>query len=95
MGINPKIEEEFNNQINEEMFSAYLYLSMSADFEAKNLAGFAQWMKSQAQEEMVHAMKFYQHILFRGGEIKLQTIKEPQQKWSSPEEAFDLYKQNK
>jgi ferritin len=57
--IGKKIEAAFNKQINEELFSAYLYLSMSAQFETLNLGGFAHWMRVQAQEETSHAMKFY------------------------------------
>ena len=78
--INKKIEEAFNKQINEEMYSSYLYLSMAAWFDSINLKGFSQWMKAQAQEEMFHAMKFYNHILERGGDVALAAIAEPKKK---------------
>ncbi len=76
--LNPKIEAALNTQLNEELFSAYLYLAISADFEAKNLPGFASWMSNQAQEELSHARKFYAFILDRGGKVKLQALGEPQ-----------------
>jgi ferritin len=56
--IKKKMEAALNEQINAEMFSAYLYLSMSAALERMNLPGFANWMRVQAQEEMAHAMKY-------------------------------------
>jgi len=61
------VEKALNEQINKELFSAYLYLSMAADFESKNLAGFAKWMKAQSAEELNHAMKLFNYVLERGG----------------------------
>lgn len=87
--IKKKIEEAFNEQINEEIYSFYLYLSMAAWFESINLKGFALWMKIQAQEEMFHAMKFYNHILDRGGNVKLTAIAEPKKKWQSPSNVYE------
>ena len=87
--IGKKVEKAFNAQINAEMFSAYLYLSMSAYFESENLSGFAGWMKVQAQEEMVHAMKLYGFINERGGRVTLEAIDAPQKKWTSPLAAFE------
>jgi ferritin len=86
--IGKKIEAELNKQVNEELFSAYLYLSMSADFAAKNMKGFAHWMKVQAGEEMEHAMKLYNHIIDRGGQVQLLAIKQPQASWKTPLDAF-------
>ncbi len=86
--INKKLETALNKQINEEMFSAYLYLSMSAYFHSLNLGGFASWMKVQAQEEMSHAMKFFHFLEEMEGRISLQTIQEPEKKWQSPLAAF-------
>lgn len=80
--------DAFNQQINEEIYSAYLYLSMAAYFEAQNLEGFAHWMKKQAAEEMEHAMKFFAHISERGGRVKLDAINQPQVDWDSPQAAF-------
>jgi len=87
--LNEKIEKALNNQINEELFSAYLYLSMSAWFESINLKGFANWMMIQNQEEQLHAMKIFSFINERGGTVKLEGIKEPQLKWDSPLAAFE------
>ncbi len=87
--ISPKIEEEFNKQINEELFSYYIYQSMAAYFTSINLNGFASWMSVQAQEEMLHAMKFYNHIHERDGRVKLHAIAEPQFEWKSPLDAFE------
>lgn len=86
--ISKKMQEALNKQINEETFSAYLYFSMAAYFESANLKGFAHWMKIQAGEELFHATKFYNHILERGGDVKLLAIPEPQQKWDSALDAF-------
>jgi len=83
-----RMNEALNRQINEEAFSSYLYLSMSAWFESQNLKGFANWMKVQAQEEAVHAKIFFNHIVERGGRVKLEAIASPKTEWASPLEAF-------
>ena len=83
-----EVEKAFNDQMNAEMYSAYLYLSMAAQFEAQDLRGFAQWMKVQAQEEMAHAMKFYGFINERLGRVKLGPIEGPPGAWNSPLAAF-------
>jgi ferritin len=72
-----------NEQINKELFSAYLYLSMAAYFEDKNLSGFANWMRVQAEEERGHAMKFYDYIIERGGRVSLKAIDAPKADWNS------------
>lgn len=79
--IAKKIEDAFNAQINAEIYSSYLYLSMSAALEKMNLPGFASWMRVQAQEEMTHAMKFYDHIIERDGTVALTAIDGPSMKW--------------
>ena len=86
--ISTKLETAFNKQINEEIFSAYLYLSMAAYFNSLNLDGFAAWMKAQAQEEMSHAMKLFGFLGEVGGRISLLAIKEPEKSWKSPLAAF-------
>ncbi len=86
--LSKKIEKAFNDQINEEFFSYYLYLSMSAWFASKSMDGFAHWMNMQAQEEMIHTMKFYNHILDRSGKVKLQPIQGPKSEWKSPLDVF-------
>lgn len=78
----------FNKQINAEMYSAYLYLSMEAYFQSINLPGFAAWMRVQTQEEMMHAMKFYDFVFERGGKVTLEAIDKPPLTWDSPLAAF-------
>ena len=78
-----------NEQVNAEFYSAYLYLSMVAYFESINLPGFAAWMLAQSQEEVVHAMKIFNHIIDRGGRITLGVIETPAVEWSSPLHAFE------
>ena len=87
--IKEKIKDAINKQINAEMYSAYLYLSMSAYFESINLKGFANWMKAQVQEEMVHAMKFYDYINERGGRVLLTAIDAPPTQWDSSLAVFE------
>jgi len=81
--INKTMQDAMNEQINKELFSSYLYLSMAAHFEDKNLPGFANWMRIQADEEREHAMKFYDHILERGGRVELKAIEAPKAEWGS------------
>jgi len=79
--LSKKMEEALNNQVNAEMYSAYLYLAMSAYFEDQNLPGFANWMYVQAKEEMTHAMKIYNYINDRGGRVSLEAIDKPPKDW--------------
>lgn len=91
--IKGTIEKAINDQINAELYSAYLYLSMSAYFESNNLPGFAHWMSVQANEEQEHAMKFFKYVLERGGKITLASINAPPKEWKSPLDAFEsVYK---
>lgn len=82
--MNNKIQKSINNQINAEMYSAYLYLAMGTYFDASSLTGFANWMKVQAQEEMSHAMKFYNFVYERGGKVELGAIEKPSADFKSP-----------
>jgi ferritin len=86
--LKEKMEAALNEQLNAEFYSSYLYLSMSANFSAKDLGGFANWMRVQAQEELSHAMKFYDYINERGGRVTLKEIIAPQKEWESPKAAF-------
>lgn len=83
-----KIETALNGQINEELYSAYLYLAMSAHFHNTDLPGFANWMRIQGQEEMTHAMKIFDFIAERGGRVRLAEIEMPANEWDSPIAAF-------
>jgi ferritin len=70
--ITKTVQDAVNEQINKELYSSYLYLSMSAYFSDKNLPGLAQWLRVQAEEERGHAMKFYDFLLDRGGRVLLK-----------------------
>ncbi|HRZ87490.1 MAG TPA: ferritin [bacterium] len=89
MVIKDKMLKAINKQINEELFSAYLYLSMATYFDANNLPGFAHWMRAQNREETGHAMKFYGFVNDRGGKVDLMQIAAPQTEWKSPLAAFE------
>jgi ferritin len=86
--IGKKMEKALNEQVNAEMYSAYLYLSMESYFQSLNLKGFANWIRVQTQEEMVHAMKIYDFVISRNGRMLLKTIDGPPVKWDSPLAAF-------
>ena len=75
--ISPRMQDALNEQIRNEFYSSFAYLSMSAHFEHQNLPGFALWMRVQAGEEHVHAMKIFDHVLDRGGEVKMPAIAQP------------------
>lgn len=75
--LNKKVSELLNDQINKELYSAYLYLDFSNYFEAKGLDGFANWYKIQAQEERDHAMLFYQYLQNNGEKVTLLAIGQP------------------
>lgn len=81
--------KEFNKQINAELYSAYMYLSMSSYLSEQNLNGFASWMNFQYQEETEHAMKFYQYVLDRGGKVELEAIEKPPVDWNGVLDVFD------
>jgi len=84
-----KMEEALNKQINAELYSAYLYLSMAAYFDSINLGGFSNWMKVQYQEEVEHAMKFYGFVNECSGRVVLEAIKKPETEWDSPLAVFE------
>jgi len=87
--MNTKVEAALNAQINKEFYSAYLYLSMSAHFEAQNLPGFAKWTRVQADEEKEHAMRIFDFVNERGGRVALEAIDKPPTAWGSPLEVFE------
>ena len=89
MMLSKSMEEALNRQINRELYSAYLYTSMSAYFSSANLAGFAKWMRVQAKEERAHAAKIYDYVLARGGKITLLDIEAPKAKWASAGKVFE------
>lgn len=87
--ISQKMQDALNEQVNAELYSAYMYLSMSAYFSSANLPGFASWMKIQAQEETGHAMRIYDFIIERAGRATLKAIEAPPTQWKSPLDAFE------
>ncbi|MGB9175900.1 MAG: ferritin, partial [Methanoregula sp.] len=87
--ITKTLETALSRQVNRELYSAYLYLSMSLYFESTNLKGFAKWMRMQAKEEQMHAMKIYDYIVSRGGKVALQDIEAPKNKWASAGKVFE------
>ena len=86
--LNDKMTEALNGQVNRELYSSYLYLSMSAFFESLNQKGMASWMRVQAAEELAHAMKMYDYIISSGGRAKMLAVEAPKFSWESPIEAF-------
>ena len=86
--ISKTLQDAINEQINFELFSAYLYLSMSAHFETQNLTGFANWTRVQYQEETGHAMKLYKYVFDRSGAVTLKAIAQPATKFKTPVDIF-------
>ena len=82
------LEDAINEQINKELYSAYLYLSMAAYAEAASFPGFAHWMQMQYQEEVLHALKFFDYVNERGGRVVLKAIDQPPTEWKSPQHMF-------
>ncbi|MGB9879908.1 MAG: ferritin [Anaerolineae bacterium] len=87
--LSKKLQDALNEQIKNELYSGYLYLAMSAYFEANNLPGFARWMRVQAGEEQAHALRFFDFIVDRGGRVVLQAIDQPPVEFSSPLAVFE------
>ena len=86
--ISEKMQSAFCDQINKELFSEYLYLSMKAYFLSLNLNGFATWMDVQVQEEHAHAMGMFDYVIERGGKVELLAIDKPENTWDSPLDVF-------
>jgi ferritin len=86
--ISKTMEQAINEQINKELYSSYLYLSMAAYFEGKNLPGFATWMRVQADEEREHGMKFFEYLVDRGANVELKPIAGPATDWKTSLDAF-------
>ncbi len=86
--IKKVLQDAINEQITKEMYSANLYLGMSSYFSDENLPGFAQWMRYQADEEMMHAMKFFDYVLERGGKAQIGAIEASTVEYDSPLSAF-------
>lgn len=87
--INEKMEKAFNDQINKELYSEYLYLAMKSYFVELNLQGFVNWFDVQVQEEHAHAMGMYDYVHERGGKIELFAIDKPEVEGKTPLEVFE------
>jgi ferritin len=87
--VKATIEDAFNDQLRNEYQASYLYLSMSAWFEAQDYPGFAQWMQMQSQEEKEHAMRFYDHLVDRDARVQIPGIEETPSAWDSALDVFE------
>jgi ferritin len=87
--LSKKLSDELNLQLNRELYSGYLYLSMAAQFAYDGYAGMSHWMKAQNLEEQTHAQKMFDYIISCGSQVKLTSIGAPKTKWASPLEAFE------
>ncbi|MDA8422510.1 MAG: ferritin [Nitrospiraceae bacterium] len=87
--LTKKVEEALNEQLNRELYSAYLYMSISSSCTNRGLKGFANWFMVQYHEEMLHAMKFYEYINLQGGRVALKALAQPPSEFSSPLEMFN------
>ena len=87
--LSPTMQQKLNEQINVEFYSAYIYLGMSAYASSLSLNGAAQWLHAQAQEELTHAMKIYNFVIERDGDIELKEIKRPVQEFTDIKEVFE------
>jgi ferritin len=87
--LSKAMQDAINEQVRDELYSAYLYLSMAAYFEVTSLPGFAAWMRAQSQEEVEHAMKLFDFVNERGGRVKLHAIEQPPVEFESPRDVFE------
>lgn len=93
MTLSTKLSEAFNAQVNAEMWSSNLYLSMAVYFKKQALNGFAKWMEKQAEEELEHARKMIDYCIERGGDIVIGQVNVVPTAWGSPVEVFEhVYK---
>ncbi len=88
--ISEKMVNAINEQINKELYSAYLYMSMQAWFADESLDGMANWMDAQAQEELFHAKKFFNFLIERGARVILKAIDCPQVDFDTPLQIFQM-----
>jgi len=87
--LSKKLLDDINEQIKNELYSAYLYLAMAAQYEAQNLPGIAHWLEVQSKEETGHAMKFYEYVNDQGGRVVLKAIDQPPVEFGSPIATFE------
>jgi ferritin len=87
--LSKAVQDAINDQINKELYSSYLYLAMSAHFESVNLPGLAKWTRVQSQEELGHAMKFYDYVVDRSGRVNFAAVEKPTSQWNTSLEVFN------
>ncbi|MBI3023651.1 MAG: ferritin [Thaumarchaeota archaeon] len=87
--VSKKMVDALNKQLNSEYYSSYLYLAISAYYETMNLGGFATWMRMQSEEELKHALRFYEHLVDSNARVKLMLIQQPPTEWKSALAAFE------
>jgi ferritin len=87
--LKQNIQDAINDQINAELYSAYLYYSMAAYFESISLKGFSHWMRVQALEEMTHVHRLFSYVNDRGGRVLMKPIEAPPREWESPLAVFE------
>jgi ferritin len=87
--LTQKVQDAINDQLNAELYSAYLYYSMAAYFESISLKGFSHWMRVQALEELTHAQKLFSYLNDRGGRVLMKPIEAPPSEWASPLAVFE------
>lgn len=88
--MDESLEKLVNQHIAEELRASHIYLALSAYLESEDFPGMAQWMRSQAEEERTHAMKFYKHLVDRGNRVAVQAIPEPKKAFDGPRDAFQV-----
>ena len=86
--LSERMNEALNYQANRELYSSYLYLSMSYYFQSAGFKGFSSWMRVQAGEELVHTMKLLDYLAASGGKAKMLAVEAPQESWESTQQAF-------
>jgi len=89
VALSSDLQDAYNDQITLEFASSYAYLQMAAFLDDANLPGFANWMRQQAEEERVHAMKFFDFVLDRGSQVELRSIPAPSADYTSPLSVFE------
>ncbi len=87
--LSEKMQAALNKQINEELFSAYMYLALSAEVDHRGLPGMANWFRMQYQEELAHADRFFNYILERDGKVELEAIGKPEVEGTTPLSMFE------
>lgn len=94
--ITKKMQDAINEQVKHEIDSAYIYLSMAANFHDQGWEGMAHWMRKQSHEERTHAEKFFKHLVERESRVELKAVAQPKNGWATPLEAFkEAYKHEK